>query len=301
MRAIQIDRFGGPAVLEVREVPDPVPAAGELLVRTIASSINPVDVKTRSRVYETGIPPLPMTLGWDLAGVVADPGTTGLRPGQRVIAMSPQLAAGAGTWADLVALPAGLVAPAPVTVSLGEAATLPLAGLTAWQALDWLRLREGDRLLVTGGAGAVGGFVLQIARHRGMAVDALVHPGPHARAAMKLGALRALTSPAEVPVRGYDGVLDTIGAPVADGVRDGGRYASVATENGPLPELAHRGIAATMVHIQPAGAVLAELARLVDAGALRLRADSLFPVSAARGAHERFAQGKLNGKVVLMF
>ena len=154
MRAIQIDRFGGPTVLEVREVPNPVPAAGELLVRTTASSINPVDVKTRSRVYETGIPPLPMMLGWDLAGMVADRGTTVLRPGQRVIAMSPQLAAGAGTWADLVALPAGLVAPAPATVSLGEAATLPLAGLTAWQALDWLRLGVGDRLLVTGGAGA---------------------------------------------------------------------------------------------------------------------------------------------------
>lgn len=154
MRAIQIDRFGGPTVLEVREVPNPVPAAGELLVRTTASSINPVDVKTRSRVYETGIPPLPMMLGWDLAGMVADRGTTVLRPGQRVIAMSPQLAAGAGTWADLVALPVGLVAPAPATVSLGEAATLPLAGLTAWQALDWLRLGVGDRLLVTGGAGA---------------------------------------------------------------------------------------------------------------------------------------------------
>ena len=154
VRAIQIDRFGGPTVLEVREVPNPVPAAGELLVRTTASSINPVDVKTRSRVYETGIPPLPMMLGWDLAGMVADRGTTVLRPGQRVIAMSPQLAAGAGTWADLVAFPAGLVAPAPATVSLGEAATLPLAGLTAWQALDWLRLGVGDRLLVTGGAGA---------------------------------------------------------------------------------------------------------------------------------------------------
>ena len=104
MRAIQIDRFGGPTVLEVREVPNPVPAAGELLVRTTASSIDPVDVKTRSRVYETGIPPLPMMLGFELAGMVADRGTTVLRPGQRVIAMSPQLAAGAGTWADLVAL-----------------------------------------------------------------------------------------------------------------------------------------------------------------------------------------------------
>ena len=85
------------------------PAAGELLVRTTASSINPVDVKTRSRVYGPGIPPLPMMLGWDLADMVADRGTTVLRPGQRVIAMSPQLAAGAGTWADLVALPAALL------------------------------------------------------------------------------------------------------------------------------------------------------------------------------------------------
>jgi NADPH:quinone reductase-like Zn-dependent oxidoreductase len=146
MRAIQIDRFGGPEVLEVREVADPAPAAGELLVRTIASSINPVDVKTRGHVYDTGMPPLPMTLGWDLAGVVADPGPSALRPGQRVIAMSPQLAAGVGTWADLVVLPAGVVASAPARVSLAEAATVPLAGLTAWQALHWLSLTEGEHL-----------------------------------------------------------------------------------------------------------------------------------------------------------
>lgn len=70
MRAVQIDRFGGPQVLQVRQVPDPVPAAGELLVRVIASGINPVDVKTRGHVYQTDMPPPPMTLGWDLAGVV---------------------------------------------------------------------------------------------------------------------------------------------------------------------------------------------------------------------------------------
>lgn len=113
MHAGQIGRCGRPGALEIREVPDPdpVPVAGELLVRTIASSTNPVDVKTRGHVYETGIPPLPMTLGWDMAGVVADRGTTALWPGQRVIATSPHLATGAGTWADLVVLPVGDLVP----------------------------------------------------------------------------------------------------------------------------------------------------------------------------------------------
>ena len=301
MRAVQIDRFGGPEVLEVRQVPDLAPAAGELLVRVIASDINPVDVKTRGHVYKTGMPPLPMTLGWDLAGVVTDGGGTTLRAGQRVIAMSPQLATGAGTWADLVALPASLVAPAPATVTLGEAATVPLAGLTAWQALDWLGPGNGERLLVTGGTGAVGGFAVQLARHRGITVDALVHPGAAAQTAVRLGASQALTSPAQVSARGYDAVLDTVGADVAHGARDGGHYASVATEDGPLPNLAHRGISATMIQVHPDGAVLAELARLVDAGALRLRVDSAFPLSGVRIAHERAMKGGLNGKVVLMY
>src|SRR5439155_8172765 len=138
------------------EVPAAEPEPGDVVVRVIATSINPVDDKRRAGAIGEGTPPLPMTLGWDLAGVVIDAGSSDLRTGDRVVAMSHQLGTGRGTWADVVAVPVGSVAPAPASVSLVEAATLPLVGLTALQTLDWLAVSASERLLIAGAAGAVG-------------------------------------------------------------------------------------------------------------------------------------------------
>lgn len=179
MRAIQIDRFGGPDVLRIEEIPEAEAGAGEILVRTIATSINPIDDKTRSGAIGRRTPPLPMTLGWDLAGVVMDGGSSGLPSGERVIAMSQQLGTGRRTWADVVALSSGSLAPAPASASLVEAAILPLPGLTALHTLDWLAVSAGERLLIAGAAGAVGGLALQLARARGVRVDALVSRDAH--------------------------------------------------------------------------------------------------------------------------
>jgi len=115
MRAVQIDVHGGPEVLTVREVADPAPGAGEVLVRTVASSLNPVDWKTRA--WDVG-PALPATLGWDLAGIVVASDSARFAVGDRVIAMSAQLATGLGTWAELVRLPERLLAHAPATLTL---------------------------------------------------------------------------------------------------------------------------------------------------------------------------------------
>src|SRR3954469_22129695 len=158
MRAVQIDRHGDIDVLQLREVATPEPGPGEVLVRTIASSINPVDWKTRA--WDRG-PAFPMTLGWDLAGVVVESTVPALRTGDRVVAMSGQLSSGRGTWAEVVALPAGIVTTAPRTVSLAEAATLPLTSLTAAQALARLQLTPESRVLVTGAAGGVGGSFIR--------------------------------------------------------------------------------------------------------------------------------------------
>ncbi|MCZ0974827.1 alcohol dehydrogenase catalytic domain-containing protein [Streptomyces albulus] len=101
MRAVQIDRFGTPDVLDLVVAPEPEPGPGEVLIRTVATSLNPVDDKTRQGAIGDGTPPLPMTLGWDLAGIVVDGGDSGLRAGERVIAMSHQLGSGRGpgpTW-----------------------------------------------------------------------------------------------------------------------------------------------------------------------------------------------------------
>ncbi|MFE7190976.1 NADP-dependent oxidoreductase [Kitasatospora sp. NPDC057541] len=301
MRAIRIDRFGTPDVLGVVDAPEPTAAAGEVLIRATATSINPVDDKTREGAIGPGTPPLPMTLGWDLAGTVVDGGRSGLRAGEPVVAMSHQLGSGRGTWAELVALPAAAVARAPGTVEPAAAATLPLPGLTAWQTLDWLGVRAGRRLLIAGAAGAVGGLALQIARARGVEVDALVSRDEQVAFAHEHGAGLATTDPDELREGGYDAVFDTFGAFLTRAVADGGRYASIATQAGPVPDLSARGVRTTVHQVREDGAALAELVALVDRGALRPRVHEVFGLGEVREAHERFRRGGLNGKLALVF
>ncbi|WP_257004464.1 NADP-dependent oxidoreductase [Streptomyces sp. SA15] len=272
-----------------------------MLIRTVATSINPVDDKTREGAIGEGTPPLPMTLGWDLAGIVVDGGSSGLRPGERVIAMSHQLSTGRGTWADLVALPAHCLAPAPQAVSLVEAATLPLPGLAALQTLDWLALSAGERLLIAGAAGAVGGLALQIAHARGVRVDALVSRDAHTGFARAHGAELATTDRNALQDRGYDAVFDTFGAFVTEAVSDGGRYASVATQAGPVPDLSSRDVRTTVNQVREDGVGLGRLTKLVDRGSLRLRMHSAFGLHEIQAAHERFVQGDLEGKITVTF
>ncbi|KUJ68501.1 alcohol dehydrogenase [Streptomyces albus subsp. albus] len=301
MRAIQINRFGTPDVLDMVDAPEPRPGPGEVLIRAVATSINPVDDKTREGAIGEGTPPLPMTLGWDLAGIVVDGGSTGLRAGERVIAMSHQLGSCRGTWADLVALPARAVAAAPRSVSLAEAATLPLPGLTAWQTLDWLAVKPGERLLIAGAAGAVGGLALQIARARGAEVDALVSREAQVAFARDHGAALVTTDRHALEDRAYDAVFDTFGAFVTEAVADGGRYASIATQAGPVPDLSSRGVRTTVNQVREDGVGLNELTRLVDSGSLRLRVHSTFGLQEIQAAHARFLQGGLAGKITVIF
>ncbi|MEU8132315.1 NADP-dependent oxidoreductase [Streptodolium elevatio] len=288
-------------MLRVVDAPQPEPGPGEVLIRSIATGINPVDDKTRAGAIGEGTPPLPMTLGWDLAGIVVDGGDSGLRVGERVVAMSHQLDSGRGTWADLVALPARAVAAAPQSVSLVEAAILPLPGLTALQTLNWLALSAGERLLIAGAAGAVGGLALQIARARGVRVDALVSRNAHAGFARDHGADFVTTHPGALEQRGYDAVFDTVGAFVTEAVADGGRYASIATQAGPVPDQSSRGVRTVVNQVREDGAGLAELADLVDRGSLRPRVHAAFGLHEIRAAHARFLQGGLAGKVAMTF
>jgi len=301
MRALQIDKFGDLEVLALVDVPEPQPADGEVLVRVIASAINPVDDKTREGAIGEGTPPLPMTLGWELAGVVVNPGTSGLSVGERVFGMSHQLATGRGAWADLVAIPAASIAQAPTSVSLVEAAALPLPGLTALQTLDWLQVGQGDKLLVAGAAGAVGGLAVQLARARGARVDALVSRQAQIEAVQELGAEHATTDRTALPAGGYDAIFDTFGAFVTDAVADGGRYASIATQAGPVPDLSHRRVRTTVNQVREDGRGLAELAAAVDGGRLKVRVEAQYAVQNIKAAHEHFRRGSLNGKIALIF
>ncbi|MGW6793160.1 zinc-binding dehydrogenase [Streptomyces chartreusis] len=248
----------------------------------------------KTRAWQVG-PPLPATLGWDISGWVVASNDPAHEVGAPVIAMSAQIATGRGTWAELVALPAHLLAPAPATVPLADAAALPLAGMTALQALRAAELSAGERILVVGAAGAVGGLVVQLARVAGAHVDALVSRSAHEQAATELGAERAWHRPQDLPRGRYAAVVDTAGADVSAALVPGGRFISIADH--PLPDVP----GARKSYVQEKSTDLAHLAKLVDTDELRVRIADRFPIEDIHTAHERFEASGLLGKVLVTF
>lgn len=297
MRGAQIDRYGDESAVNVRAVPMPQPAAGELRIRVAASSINPVDIKIRSGAERPSLP-MPLTLGWDLAGHVVDTGpglVTSLRTGDAVVAMSAMGATGRGTWADYVCLPTDIVTAAPRNVGLTDAAGLPLAGLAALDAVDTLDPALGSTVLVTGAIGAVGGLAIQLLRLRDSTVHAVVRDQPaRVAAARALGADHVVTG-APQPGR-YDCVLDTAGTPCPGALRGGGRYVSIVP--GTLPDLAEADGTAVMSYVQENGARLAHLVDLVDNGRLTLRTAATYPLDAAAETMRAFDRSS-TGKIII--
>ncbi len=236
MRAVIVRSFGGPEVLEVAEVAVPEPGPGLVRIRVSAAAVNPVDVATRSGALHAAgpLPARPVVgIGWDVAGVVDVAGGP-FAVGDEVVGLRDRLPLPLGAQAEYLVLDASVVARAPRTVSLVEASTLPLNGLTAWQALDLLAVPPGGTVLVTGAGGAVGGFAVQLAVARGLRVVALAGDEELARSfgaswfvprgvADLGGAVRAL-----VP-GGVDGVVDAavLGVEALDAVRGGGSFVSV--------------------------------------------------------------------------
>lgn len=180
MHALVITDYGGPEVLAVQDRPRPVPADDEVLVQVAAVGLNPVDLQTRAGIgaEHHRVRP-PMVAGWDVSGVVRAVGAQvhDLRPGDQVVAMSAQPATGVGTAAQFVSLKRDIVGRAPTALPLPHAAALPLAGLTAEQALGKAGPASGRTLLVIGAAGAVGGMVVQLARRDGWRVLGVGRPG----------------------------------------------------------------------------------------------------------------------------
>ncbi|QKG23919.1 NADP-dependent oxidoreductase [Actinomadura verrucosospora] len=313
MRAIIVEKPGGPGALEIAEVGAPDPGPGQVRIRVAAAAVNPVDAATRSgALADAGLmPPIgsrgPIGIGWDVAGTVEAVGPDAARfaPGDAVIGLRDRLDVPLGAYADAIVLDASAVARAPRSASAAEAATLPLNGLTASQALDLLDLPSGSTLLVTGAAGAVGGFAVELAVQRGLRVVA-------AAAASDEALVRGLGAEWFVPrgvhlgdaVRalvpgGADGALDAALLSVAalDAVRSGGAFTAVA--GGPAVPVPLRGIAVHNVWIKADGARLEELSALVDAGRLTLRVAGTFPLAEAVKAHERLEAGGLRGRLVL--
>ncbi|SEC77761.1 NADPH:quinone reductase [Amycolatopsis tolypomycina] len=305
MRAMVIRRFGGPEVLELIEVPVPEPGPGQVRIRVAAAAVNPVDLATRSGMLSAAgvVPPREVLgLGWDVAGSIDDAGDSGFRVGDAVIGLRDRIATPLGAYADHIVLDASAVAPAPVGVPPVEAATLPLNALTAAQALELVETT--GTVLVTGAAGAVGGYAVALARARKLRVVAVAAEGdePQVRAFgadefVPRGPALADRVREAVP-GGVDAALDTalLGLDALDAVRGGGEFVAFAAGAAPIPL---RGIRVRHVWIRADGERLAELARLAENGTLPLRVAGVLPLTEAAAAHERLAAGGLRGRLVL--
>ncbi|MFJ9846475.1 NADP-dependent oxidoreductase [Kitasatospora sp. NPDC101155] len=311
MRAVVVRAFGGPGALEVAEVALPGVGAGQVRVRVAAAGVNPVDALTRAGVLaQAGLMAAREVtgIGWDVAGVVDGVGdkVTGFEPGQRVVGLRDRLDVDLGAYAQFAVLDAGALAPAPTGVDFAQAATLPLNGLTAWQALDLLDLPAGASVLVTGAAGAVGGFAVELAALRGLRVVAVAGAGDEALV-RSLGAewFVPRTAPdlaaavRELVPGGVDGALDPalLGVTALGAVRGRGVFVAVAGGSEPV---GLRGIRVANVWVSADGAALARLSALAEEGRLTLRLAGTLPLERAREAHERLAEGGLRGRLVLV-
>ncbi|MFF6833963.1 NADP-dependent oxidoreductase [Streptomyces sp. NPDC012438] len=304
MRAVVVERWGGPENLVERDVERPGPGLNEVLVRVHAAGVNPVDWKTRASGALIGWGAVP-AVGWDVSGTVeaVGPGVGHLRPGDEVFGM-PLFPRQAGAYAEYVVAPARHLAPKPASLTHVEAAALPLAGLTAWQALvDAADVRPGERLLVHAAAGGVGHLAVQIAKARGAHVIGTASAAKHALV-RELGADEVVDYREvrfEDVLRDVDVVLDGIGGETAERslkvLRPGGRLITL-----PGPDdvpAAPEGVRAVWVLVEPDHLGLRELAALVERGELRPVADTVLPLAEAAKAHAIGEEGRTTGKIVL--
>ena len=307
MRAIRQQTLGGPEVLELVDVPRPEPAPTEVLVRVAAAGVNPVDWKTRTRGGFLGSPPF--TVGWDVAGVVEEVGrgVTRFEPGDRVFGM-PRFPREAAAYAEYVTSPSRQLARTPDELDDVHAAALPLAGLTAWQALvETAGVEEGQRVLILAAAGGVGHLAVQIAKTRGAYVIGTARAAKHAFLA-GIGTDETIdytTESVEDRVRDVDVVLDLVGnessAGALETVRDGGIFISVPSGSGldALREAAGDRARVTGILVEPDRQGMEAIADLAASGALRAEIAQTFPLAEAARAHELGETGRTQGKLVL--
>jgi NADPH:quinone reductase-like Zn-dependent oxidoreductase len=306
MRAIRQEAFGGPEVLRLAEVDRPEPLGTEVLVRVKAAGVNPVDWYTR--MGEGYLRSFPLTVGWDVSGVVEEAGlgVTRFVPGDEVFGM-PWFPREAAAYAEYVTAPSRQLVRKPAALSHVEAAGLPLAGLTAWQVLvDAADVQAGQRVLIAAAAGGVGHLAVQIAKARGAYVIGTARAAKHSFV-RGLGADEVIDyTKVAVPdvVSGLDVVLDPVGRAARDWlpvIKPGGMLLPFGADDYPalLVTAAERGITVKLVLVEPDGHALEALAALAGEGRLRVHVDATLPLASAARAHELSEQRRARGKIVL--
>ncbi|MGW2020641.1 NADP-dependent oxidoreductase [Streptomyces decoyicus] len=309
MRAVSQDTAGGPEVLKMITTDRPVPGPTEILVRVHAAGVNPTDWKSRSQgAFMTGAK-APFTLGFDVSGVVeaVGLGVTLFAPGDKVFGM-PRFPHAAGAYAEYVTAPARHFAHLPTSLDHIQGAALPLASLTAWQALvDTAQVQPGARVLIHAAAGGVGHLAVQIAKSRGAYVIGTARQAKH-DFLRGLGADELIDYTQQdfaEAVRDVDIVLDTIsgdyGARSLRTLRPGGTLVSILPLDDAFPAAQAREarIRAGFLLVEPDRAGLQAVAGLVDSGKLRVTVDTVLPLEEAAKAHTLGETGRTTGKIVL--
>ncbi|MEV6488449.1 NADP-dependent oxidoreductase [Actinoplanes sp. NPDC051633] len=287
MKAVRFHEYGGP--LTVDEVPTPTPGPGQVLVEVAGSAFNPVDVGIRQGLFSVALPHIP---GADVSG---------LRDGEPVFGFLPFTQDGSA--AEYVLAPAELLAPAPTSIPLADAAAVPAAALTAWQGVnEHAGVTAGQRVLINGAGGGVGGFAIQFAKRLGAFVIATASP-------RSTSAVRAL---------GADQIVDYTAADVASAVepvdvvfnlvrtdeaataalvglvRPGGVIVSATS-----PSPAREGVRTVQMGVESRADELAEISRLIDAGEIKVDVYERHPLADLEKVYERGAAGDLRGRVVI--
>jgi NADPH:quinone reductase-like Zn-dependent oxidoreductase len=306
MKAIRMRGYGGPEVLSYEDIPVPKVNADEILVRVHAAGVNPVDWKIRTGFGKEWFGhELPFVLGCDLAGVVESvgAGVKRFKPGDAVFGYVNLGRCGA--YAERAIALESEIAPKPATLGFIEAAALPVAALTAWQALfDIAQLSVGQQVLIHAAAGGVGSMAVQLAKAKGSFVSGTAS-ARNAQFLRDLGVDRVIDYASqrfEEAVRDQQVVLDTIGGDTQERsfrvLKKGGILVSAVSEP---PEAACRefGVKGSMVMVQPSALQLAEIGRMIDAGKIRSIVETVLPLSDARQAHDLSQSGHVRGKIVL--
>ncbi len=314
MRAMVTPQFGGPELFEERDVERPEPGPGQVLVKVIAAGTNPVDAKLRANGTAMGHE-APLVLGADVSGVVEEvgPGVTALSPGDEVYYTPELFGPGSnGSYAEYNVAPAAIVAKKPASISHEEAAAVPLAGGTAYEALiRRMDIKVGETVLIHGGAGGVGSFAIQIAKAAGSRVFATA--GPQNQETLKaLGADVALDYTqgdltdavlGETGGLGVDAVFDTAGSDIIINslpyTKPFGRLATVLGTQGDLTPLYLKNQTLHGVFLTRERARLDNLTLLIERGQVKPLVDEVLPLEGVGKAHERLDSGHGRGKIVL--
>lgn len=312
MKAVGVREFGGPEALEVVEMDEPHAGPGQIRIQVRAATVNPTDTLFREGATSSEAlrdRPPPYLPGMDVAGVVDEAGEGARQAvGDHVMAITLPRSSLGGGYAEYVVVPSASATAMPVGASFAEASTLPMNGLTAQLTLDLLALEPGRTLGVTGAAGAYGGYVVQLAKARGLRVvaDASPEDEPLVR---RLGADAVVARGDGVATRfrqtipdGVDALADgaVIGEPILPAIRDGGGLAVVRGYDGRT----ERGIDVHPVWVSSYAEEwdkLDELRRLAESGAVTLRVAHTYPPENAAAAHRALQGGGIRGRLVIMF